>query len=56
MTELAVPSYRRTAIWRRMWAFAGTSFLAVLTGAIIAIVTAFAISWLVTALSSLLKR
>lgn len=56
MTELAAPGYRRTPVWRRAWAFAGTSFLTVLTGAIIAVVTAFAISWVVTTLSNLLKR
>ncbi|MCU1393500.1 MAG: hypothetical protein JWM34_1928 [Ilumatobacteraceae bacterium] len=37
-------------------ALCGTGFLTVLTGAIIAIVTAFAISWAVTTLSSLLKK
>jgi uncharacterized membrane protein YjjP (DUF1212 family) len=56
VTELAAPGYRRPPIWRRAWALAGTSFLTVLTGAIIAIVTAFAISWVVTTLSSLLKK
>ncbi|MCU1367316.1 MAG: hypothetical protein JWN39_2955 [Ilumatobacteraceae bacterium] len=56
VTELATPGYRRTPVWRRVWALFGTGFLAVLTGAIIAIVTAFAISWTVTTLSNLLKR
>jgi len=56
VTELAAPTYRRTAIWRRVWAISGTGFLTVLTGAIIAIVTAFAVSWTVTTLSSLLKH
>jgi len=55
VTELAAPTYRRTPIWRRLWALSATSFLTVLTGAIIAIVSAFAISWAVTTLSSLLK-
>lgn len=56
MTELPAPSYRRTPLWRRAWAFVSTSFLTVLSGAIIAIVTAYAISLAVTTLSSLLKR
>lgn len=56
VTELAAPSYRRTPLWRRAWALAGTSFLTVLSGAIIAIVSAFAISWAVTTLSNLLKK
>lgn len=56
VTELATPSYRRTPIWRRAWALGSTGFLTVLTGAIIAIVIAFAVSWAVTTLSELLKR
>ena len=56
VTELPAPSYRRTPIWRRVWALASTSFLTVLSGAIIAIVSAYAISLAVTTLSSLLKR
>ena len=56
VTELAVPGYKRTPIWRRAFAFLGTGFLAVLTGAIMAVVAAFAVSWAVTTLSSLLKK
>lgn len=56
VTELATPSYRRTPIWRRVWSLGSASFLTVLTGAIIAIVIAFAVSWGVTTLSDLLKR
>lgn len=56
MTEMATPTYRRTPIWRRMWALGSTGFLTVLTGAIIAIVIAFAVSLGVTTLSDLLKR
>ena len=54
--EVPAPSYRRTAIWRRVWALLSTGFLTVLSGAIIAIVSAYAISLAVTTLSSLLKR
>jgi hypothetical protein len=39
-----------------VWALGGTGFLTVLSGAIIAIVSAFAISLAVTTLSSLLKK
>jgi uncharacterized membrane protein YjjP (DUF1212 family) len=56
VTELATPTYRRTPIWRRVWALGSTGFLTVLSGAIIAIVIAFAVSWAVTTLSELLKR
>jgi len=56
VAEVAVPSYRRTPIWRRLWALTSTGFLTVLAGAMIAIVSAFAISWVVTTLSELLKK
>ena len=56
VTEVAAPTYRRTPIWRRLWALGSTGFLTVLTGAIIAIVIAFAVSLGVTTLSDLLKR
>ena len=56
MVEVPAPSYRRTPIWRRVWALLSAGFLTVLRGAIIAIVSAYAISQAVTTLSSLLKR
>src|SRR4051794_1279854 len=56
VTELAAPAYRRTPIWRRVWALGSAGFLTVLTGALIAIVLAFAVSWVVTTLSELLKK
>ena len=56
VSELAAPTYRRTPVWRRVWALGSTGFLTVLTGAIIAIVIAFAVSLGVTTLSDLLKR
>lgn len=56
MTELAAPSYRRTPIWRRMWALSSASFLTLLTGALIAIAVAFSVSYTVTTLSDLLKK
>lgn len=54
--EVPAPSYRRTPIWRRAWALVSAGFLTVLSGAIIAIVSAYAISLAVTTLSRLLKR
>ena len=56
MTELATPSYRRTPVWRRVWALGSTGFLTVLTGAIIAIAVAYSLAWVVTTLSGMLKR
>lgn len=56
VTELAAPSYRRTPIWRRMWALSSASFLTLLTGALIAIAVAFSVSYTVTTLSDLLKK
>lgn len=56
VTELAAPSYRRTPIWRRVWALGSTGFLTILTGAVIAVVVAYAVSWIVTTLSELLKN
>ena len=56
VSEVAVPTYRRTALWKRVWALATTSSLAVLTGTLIAIVIAVGVSWGVTTLSGMLKR
>ena len=56
VTEVGAPTYRRTPIWRKVWALGSAGFLTVLTGAIIAIVVAFAVSSAVTTLSDLLKR
>jgi len=56
VTEVAAPSYRRAPVWRRVWALSSASFLTVLTGAIIAIVISFTLSWAVTTLSGMLKR
>jgi len=53
---MAAPSYRRTPVWRRVWALGSTGFLTVLTGTLIAIVFAFGVSWIVTTLSELLKK
>jgi hypothetical protein len=54
--EIPAPSYRRTPIWRRIWALGASAFLTVLTGAIIAIVVAYSAATLVTTMSDLLKK
>lgn len=56
VTELAAPTHRRTPIWRKVWALGSAGFLTVLTGALIAIVTAAGVSYAVTTLSDLLKK
>jgi hypothetical protein len=56
VTELATPSYRRTPMWRRVWALGSTGFLTILTGTLVAIIVAYSVSWIVTTLSELLKN
>jgi hypothetical protein len=50
-----VDRYRRPGPLRRVLALGASGGLAVVTGAVIAIVTAFAVSWAVITLTSLLK-
>lgn len=56
MTEIAAPTYRRTPIWRTVWALGSAGLLTVLTGALIAIVAAAGLAYAVTTLSDLLKK
>lgn len=56
VTEIAAPSYRPTALWKRLWSLGTASALSVLTGAIVAIGLAVGVSWGVTTLSDMLKR
>ena len=51
-----VDRYHRPGPVRRVLALGATGGLAVVTGAVIAIVTAFAVSWAVVTLTDLLKR
>lgn len=56
VTEVAAPSYRRTALWKRLWALSTASALSVLCGTIVAIGLAVGVSWGVTTLSDMLRR
>ena len=54
--EIAVPVYRRTPLWKRLWAMMSAGLLSVLAGTLAAIALAVGISWGVTTLSDMLKR
>ncbi len=51
---VAVRSYRRTPIWRRIWALVAASTLTAVTGAVVAIVVSAALAYVVITLSDLL--
>ena len=51
-----VPTYRRANPIRRVFAAAASSGLAVVTGAVLAILISFAVAWTVITLTDLLKR
>jgi hypothetical protein len=51
---VAVRSYRRTPIWRRIWALLAASTLTAVTGAVVAIVLSAALAYVVITLSDLL--
>jgi ABC-type dipeptide/oligopeptide/nickel transport system permease subunit len=48
--------HRPTPVWRRIWAVLAGSSLAVVTGAVIAIVLSLGLGWIVVTLSDLLRR
>jgi ABC-type nitrate/sulfonate/bicarbonate transport system permease component len=54
--EEHVPLYRRAGPIKRVWAALASSVLAVVTGAVLATVVAFATALLVTTLTDLLKK
>ena len=54
--ETTVPLYRRPNVIRRVWAVVASSGLAVVTGAILAVVLAFGTAYLVVTLTDLLKQ
>lgn len=56
VTEAVAPPYHSARLLRRVWAVVASSGLAVVTGAVIATVTAFSLAWIVTTLTDLLKR
>jgi hypothetical protein len=54
--ETAVPLYRRPNVLRRIWAIVASSGLAVIIGAVLAIVVAFGMAYAVVTLTDLLKQ
>jgi hypothetical protein len=56
VAETTVPLYRRPNVLRRIWAVVAGSGLAIVTGAVLAIVIAFAMSYAVITLTDLLKQ
>lgn len=56
VAETTVPLYRRPNVIRRVWAVIASSGIAIVMGAVLAIVTAFALSFAVITLTDLLKQ
>lgn len=56
IAETTASLYRRPGPLRRLWAVVAGSGLAVVIGAVLAIVTAFASAWIVITLTDLLKQ
>jgi heme A synthase len=56
VTEAVAQPYHPAGPLRRVWAIVASSGLALVIGAIIATVTAFALAWIVTTLTDLLKQ
>ncbi len=55
VAETTVPLYRRPNVLRRVWAIVASSGLAIVMGAVLAIVIAFALTVAVITLTDLLK-
>jgi ABC-type nitrate/sulfonate/bicarbonate transport system permease component len=56
IAETTVPLYRRPNVIRRVWAVVASSAIAVVMGAVLAIVIAFALAYAVITLTDLLKQ
>ena len=54
--ETTVPLYKRPNVLRRIWAVVASSGLAVIIGAVVAVIVAFAASYTVITLTDLLKQ
>lgn len=54
--ETTVPLYRRPNVVRRIWAVFASSAMSIIIGAMLAIIIAFALSYLVITLTDLLKQ
>jgi len=56
IAETTTSLYKRPSLVRRLWAIVASSGLAVVMGAVIAIVTAFGLAYIVITLTDLLKQ
>ena len=56
IAETTAPLYKRPSLLRRIWAVVAGSGIAVVTGALLAIVVAFTSAYLVITLTDLLKQ
>ena len=56
VAEGVAPPYHPAGPLRRVWSVVASSGLALVIGAIIATVTAFALAWIVTTLTDLLRQ
>jgi hypothetical protein len=56
LAESRAPLYRPASLWRRLWALAASSAMALVTGALLATLVAFAMAYGVVVLSTMLKR
>jgi ABC-type nitrate/sulfonate/bicarbonate transport system permease component len=56
LTEVQTNLYRRTPVWRKLWAAMMASTLAIVIGAVLATLIAFALGWSVITLTDLLRR
>lgn len=54
--ETTVPLYKRPNILRRLWAIVASSTLAIVIGAVFAIIIAFGVAYVVVTLTDLLKQ
>jgi hypothetical protein len=56
LAEAEVRIAHRTPLWRKLWAIVASGGLAVVTGAVLAIVLSFGVAWTVTTLTDMLGR
>lgn len=56
LDSINVRAYRRTPLWRRLWAVAAASTLTVVTGAILAVVVAAGLVFAVITLTDMLRN
>jgi hypothetical protein len=56
VAEVVAPPYRAPGPLRRVWSIVASSGLALVIGAVLATVTAFAVAYMVTTMTDLLKK